>query len=340
MLQLQSKRDQKMFIKGQIIGLHQNGVKVRCIEEITGQKNRMIRYVIKKFEDTGSVEREEGSGRPRKTSIQTDRRIVRMVVQDRFATARTIKQDLGLTNITEKTICNRITELTGYKSHWSARKPFINEANRLKRLEFAKQYVGMPPEFWDSVVFSDESKMEAISKGKERVWRMDGERFSTACTVATVKHEMYVMVWGCFCSRGVSYLRRIDGKMDRFVYLNILEDSLLPFLSTTFDHRNFIFQQDNDPKHTARVVTDWFVEHGMQVLKWPPQSPDLNPIENLWNILDVRLKMRRPANEDQLFKLLTDGWNGLEMGLLENLAHSMPRRLQKVIDNNGWQTSY
>ena len=75
-------------------------------------------------------------------------------------------------------------------------------------------------------------------------------------------------------------------------------------------------------------------------MKWPSQSPDLNPIKNLWSILDSNLKDRRPQSKAELFQVLQVGWNRLDVDLLRRLVESMPRRIQAVIDANGYMTKY
>jgi len=83
------------------------------------------------------------------------------------------------------------------------------------------------------------------------------------------------------------------------------------------------------------------LERGIHLLPyWPAQSPDLNPIENLWSILDHNVRDRRPQNKAELFRVLQDGWNALDRDLLRRLVDSMPRRIQAVLDNNGWPTKY
>ena len=75
-------------------------------------------------------------------------------------------------------------------------------------------------------------------------------------------------------------------------------------------------------------------------LPWPSQSPDLNPIENLWSILDYKLRNRRPQNKLQLVEALREGWNSLDADLLTTLVDSMPRRIQAVIESKGYPTKY
>jgi len=128
--------------------------------------------------------------------------------------------------------------------------------------------------------------------------------------------------------------------MNKEMYLNILEDSMVPSYNRLFHGDYSIFQQDNDRKHTSKVVKDWFEMNNMQKLEWPSQSPDLNPIENLWSLLDRKTRCRKPNNDDELFHILEEAWNTLSPELLDDLVSSMPRRVQAVIDAKGVATKY
>src|SRR5699024_4695583 len=104
------------------------------------------------------------------------------------------------------------------------------------------------------------------------------------------------MVWGCFSRSGTGPLVKIEGKIDRIVYENILENTMLPSAEREMPLM-WIFQQDNDPKHSARLIKNWFSEKVVMVLDWPSQSPDLNPIEHLWEHLDRQIRKHSIQNK-------------------------------------------
>ena len=117
-------------------------------------------------------------------------------------------------------------------------------------------------EQWEKVVFSDESRFVLFSNDSpKRVWRKVDERYKKDCLIPTVKQSAGVMVWGCFCKDRVGPLVFIEGTITGERYLQLLNDYLLPFLHELRDENEYMFQDNNVPVHTARIVKDWKYEN-------------------------------------------------------------------------------
>ena len=103
---------------------------------------------------------------------------------------------------------------------------------------------------------------------------------------------------------------------------------------------NYIFQHDNRPKHTATIVKNYLRNQKIEVLLWPAQSPDLNPIENLWFELDRRVDKCACNREEELFECLKRAWANIDHGYLAKLLESIPKRCKRIIKSCGYPISY
>ncbi len=162
-----------------------------------------------------------------------------------------------------------------------------------RRLTWAKEKKNWTVAQWSKVLFSDESKF-SISFGNQgpRVWRKGGEAHRPSFLKSSVKFPQSVMIWGAMSSAGVGPLCFLKTNLTAPVYQEILEHFMLPSNDQLFKDADFIFQQDWAPAHTAK---SWLNDHGVGVLDWPANSPDLNPRENLWVI--VKRKMRNETKK-------------------------------------------
>ncbi len=213
----------------------------------------------------------EGKSVEEKDTQPTENRsLMRIVKQNRFKNLGDLHKEWTEAGVkaSRATTHRRVKEF-GYSCHQT-------------RLTWAKEKKNWTAAQWSKVLFSDESKF-CISFGNQgpRVWRKGGEAHSPSCLKSSVKFPHSVMIWGAMSSAGVGPLCFVKTNVTAPVHQYILEHFMLPSADQIFKDADFIFQQDLAPAHTAKSTKSWLNYHGVGVLDWAANSPDLNPIDNL-----------------------------------------------------------
>jgi transposase len=287
------------------------------------------------------------SGRPKLVSYRMMERLRLFISRNPFKTAREVKQELlGFDNISVRRIQELLQKNLKMPAKSAAKKPLLTAKMTKKRLAFCRKYLKWTPKQWENVMFSDESTFRLVNSRASIVRRPKGiSRYKQRYTIPTVKHSASVMVWGCFSGkkgRGGLYFLPKNCTMNGPRYKTVLEDHLLPFMRI---HGAQFFLQDGAPCHTSKVVMNRLKEMKAEfsVLDWPGNSPDLNPIENCWSYMKLKLKAARfdTTSLPKLIHAIKKMWvEDMPSSYFLNLAHSMPRRLKAVIDNKGQMTKY
>jgi hypothetical protein len=286
-------------------------------------------------------------GRPPSLSEQDKRKMVRQLTSGKFDTAVEVRKDLVENRRKPLSVdtVRRALKDSGLKSRAKVKKPALSRKHRRARLEFARKYAEWTVDDWKRVIWSDETKINCWgSDGRLWCWKKPGSGLQPGHVQSTVKHGGgSIMTWGCMTALGPGYMAKIDGGMDSELYCKILDEDLLDTINDYgLDKSEIIFQHDNDPKHTAKKTKKWLEEQELQVLDWPPQSPDLNPIEHLWDHLKRRLAgyERRPTATWQLWERVEAEWNKISEEECMRLIECMPRRIAAVLKAKGGPTKY
>ena len=317
------------------------------VSEIARQVGISVGSVSTIRKSLGIETKKNGGGRPSLLKAPHLRHLFRLALKPKALTARELADSLRAeTGVTaHPQTVRRCMKSFGLVNYSRAFKPRLLKKHKVARLKWAKQMRGLTQGDWDSIVFTDETKINRLGPdGPNRVWRLPGPPTQNHHFRETVKFGGgSVMVWGAITPHGVGGLVRIPTTMDAEVFCETLDAGLSLTLSKyQLAPDQIILQQDNDPKHCSRKAKQWISEHNLQVLPWPSCSPDLNPIENVWRDVKRRVASHeeKPANLDELFSQTLREWNMTSPDYIRALYNSMHRRIEAVIKAKGGHTKY
>ena len=155
------------------------------------------------------------------------------------------------------------------------------------------------------------------------------------------KHPTKVHVWAGISMKGRTGICIFDGIMKKELYVEILDETLLPFLHDKFGDSDYRFMQDNDPKHVARLTQAWLQENEVNWWQTPPESPDINPIENLWHELKEYIRREaKPHTKDELVAAIIAFWNTVDVTKCRKYIRHLRKVVPKVIELEGGATGY
>ncbi|CDF40946.1 unnamed protein product [Chondrus crispus] len=323
--------------RGQILALHKECISFRSIAEAVNRSVGAVQSVIRLGFNHKHPKHWKGN---QKISETQKRAIIRMALKAEES-ARGIQAELKLP-IRHRRVQQILSAVTYLKYRKMITAPQMTPQHKENRVKWCRRFISKGEEFWNTVVFSDEKKFNGDGpdgfasywhdlRTKERIFskRQNGG-FS-------------VMVWGAISLYGVSPIVFMDGRQDSTKYVDVLRHGLLPFSSEVFgEGQGWVFQQDNAPIHTSNFTRTWLSGHSIRTLPWPPKSPDMNIIENVWGVMArvVYARGRHYQNVRELKDAIEEAWSTVGSDLLLKLYKSLPRRMHAVMDARGGATKY
>lgn len=331
--------------RGRALGLIEAGFSLRDVARRLRVSPSVICRLRERYQTTGTTANRPRSGRPRCTDRADDRFLVLSALRDRQATNPVLQRRLRQAThrrVSVDTIRRRLAA-AGLRQRRPARRIPLSDAHRRARVAWCRTHLAWNRRRWAQVLFTDESRFCLQNNdGRIRVWRRQGERYADACVV---ERERFgggsLMVWAGISLNGRTPLHLVEGTMTAAYYRDrILGPIVQPTLQAMGDGATLM--DDNATPHRAIIIRDFLHQQNLPRMDWPARSPDLNPIENVWDILDRRVRANhvQPATLQQLFVLLQQEWAALPQATLRRCVESMRPRCLEAIQNNGGHTSY
>ena len=330
------------FTRAQAVALYNNNKTPMSMNDVDKQlkvSKCCVYNAIKKHKEAGEFSDKKRSGRPQKIDERGQRHLKRLVKGENRLSVSKITKDWNQSqskSVTRRTVFNYLKRL-GYEYKVKLKKQWLSAKQRERRVAWCKRYVHFSKEDWHNVIFSDDSTFYVLQrKNQVKIWRTHEERLHQDCIQqVNTGNGGKVGIWEVFRVKEQQE-RRYSTKIwtDR-LYCNILSGELKWSMAKLHDKVKIIYQQDLAPWHTSEIFKAKIDKMKLKVLDWPAKSPDLNPIEMVWSILDKKFMATPIYSKDTLRKRLDQEWKALGTELCRKLLDSMPDRLQKCLRAKG-----
>ena len=345
------------------LALAKSGMKQRAIATEIACSKSTVGRLINHYRFETFAQRTRPKGPAFKTSKSDDRHLIVTAKRNFDRPLQDITNLAGLP-ISRYTTRRRLKKVN-LQSRYVKRKPFLSAKHKQGRLEWALRYKDWTVEDWKKVIWSDEAIIRiGHDSRRRRIIRPIGMGLQERYLVPSFKsNQVTIMVWTCFCGDRIGPILALNqGGIGAVEYMEILSDGLMPMIDGLLEQladddtihvaneNSLLFMHDNAPCHTDHRVSRFLQEHGIAVMRWPSQSPDLNPLENVWpdfkrwfhkRFLDLRT---HPSTSivaiSQYRKMIQEAWAEVDPEFLRRLLESMPKRVAAVIAANGGATKY
>ncbi|KAK3510447.1 hypothetical protein QTP70_006837 [Hemibagrus guttatus] len=309
---MDKRKDLSEFDKNQIVMSRPLDQNISKTAALVGCSRSAVVSIYQKWSKEGTVvTRRQGHGRPRLIDARGERRSgrpamitpkaqLRMLIEVKKnlrVTAKEFKDSVKLANISvHESAIRRTLNRNGIHGRTPQRKLLLSKNNIAALIKFAEDHLETP-QHWENVLWTDETEIELFRRNMQSsVWRKKKTAHQHENTIPPVKYGgESIMVSGGFAASGPGPLAIVEGTMNSQVYQDILKNNLKVTVCKLKLRRSWVMEQDNDSKHKSKS-TERLQRHKIHLLKWPSQSPDLNPVEMLWNDLKRAVHTRCHKN--------------------------------------------
>lgn len=312
----------------------ESGQSIHKIADKIGRSRNVVSIFLRNESTYGK----NMKGRTKSSLSAADKRAILRAASNSHDTSTQIKAKTGVA-VSVRTVQRVISKAEHLKRLKLKKKPPLNDVRKKIRLQFSHNHMTWNNE-WHRVVFSDEKKFNFEGP--------DGFNFYFH-DLRKEEHQLDrlhsrvggVMVWGAISYYGTCDLQFLSTTMNANCYNDVLKRAF-PHFSNLFGDLQWTFQHDNAPIHTARVVKSWIRDQNIKLLDWPPYSPDLNVIENVWGWLvrKVYASGKQYSNKEELIEAIKLAWSSISLDYIKSLYDSIPNRIYEVILHKGGSTHY
>lgn len=297
---------------------------------------RSVQEIIKKHSQGLPLTDKPRTGRPKLLTARTENRIAVSSKRNPFLTANEIRYDLNLQHKASLSTVKRVLRSHNLFGRVSIKKPSLNKKQKAKRLKWCTDRILWDATNWKKVIFSDECKLELHSKSRKYVRRPKSSQMNPRYITGTQKFSPSIMVFGAIRGDGKRILVKAESSVDSKEYQRILEIALPRVYNT-----RFLFQQDGATCHTSKSTKAYLERKSIRMISdWPPQSADLNIIENLWDYLKEKIKQRAPKSLNELWQTALSEFESIPNSKIEHLFESLPNRIKAAKEVRGGNTKY
>jgi len=309
-----------------IISLREQGWSFSLIAKEAGIPKRTAQNIWEKLKKHGTTkDRRVNNGRVTKLTDRMATKIKAVIKTTPDATAVEIRRSIK-EPISPRTL-RRYRRALGFKPVKGKPKTPLTCKHMATRKEWCRQYKN---DDLDNVIWTDE-KPFVLGKRRRSLWQGPGE---PRPEYIKWKTPVKVMIWGGVSKRGKTTLHFVSGTINALRYVDILQRHLVGPGSRMFPH-GFVLQQDRATPHTAKLTSKWLDQKNIPHFLTPPNSPDLNPIELIWNIMEARVAKRSPATKEELVAAIKREWQRISQEEINGcILHSQKLRAP-VVHRNG-----